>query len=70
MLAQFVRSPNLVPQMQKFFQGNASKLVFEKTATDRGVYKFMMAGTTLTIGLVFTGIGRMATGTGKKPPRM
>lgn len=44
-------------------QKNDGRFIFEKTAADRTVYKFIMIATTVTIGLVGVAVGQMATGT-------
>eukprot|EP00035_Acanthoeca_spectabilis_P019846 m.429915 g.429915 ORF g.429915 m.429915 type:complete len:113 (-) comp17089_c0_seq1:56-394(-) len=69
MLGQFTNTANKVPALQRFFQANPNLLIFEKTAQDQTVYKFMMtSGTLAFFGAVF-GIGQLATASGKKAPR-
>lgn len=60
-------SANKVPALQRFFQANPNLLIFEKTAQDQTVYKFMMtSGTLAFFGAVF-GIGQLATASVRVP---
>lgn len=53
-------SVNKVPAMQRVFQANPGLLIFEKSAQDRSIYKFLFAASTCTgLGAIF-GIGQLA----------